>query len=37
MDDLQQRLDTFKVPSTEQAEWRAIVQSTYSDIVVPGP
>lgn len=35
MDDLQQTLDNFKVPAAEQAEVRAIVQSTYGDIVVP--
>jgi hemoglobin len=34
MDDLQQTLDKFKVPEVEQAELRAIVQSTYGDIVV---
>jgi hemoglobin len=34
MDDLQQALDKFKVPAAEQAEVKAIVQSTYSDIVV---
>ena len=34
MDDFQQTLDKFKVPSAEQAELRAIVQSTYGDIVV---
>jgi hemoglobin len=34
MDDLQQTLDNFKVPAAEQAELRAIVQSTYGDIVV---
>ena len=34
MDDLQQTLDKFKVPAAEQAEVRAIVQSTYDDIVV---
>jgi hemoglobin len=34
MDDFQQTLDKFKVPATEQAELRAIVQSTYNDIVV---
>jgi hemoglobin len=34
MHDLQQTLDKFKVPAAEQAELRAIVQSTYSDIVV---
>lgn len=35
MDDLQQALDKFNVPPAEQAEVRAIVQSTYGDIVVP--
>ena len=34
MDDLQQTLDRFQVPAAEQAELRAIVQSTYGDIVV---
>ena len=34
MADLQQTLDKFKVPAAEQAELRAIVQSTYGDIVV---
>jgi hemoglobin len=34
MDDFQQTLDKFKVPPSEQAELRAIVQSTYGDIVV---
>ena len=34
MDDLQQTLDKFEVPTAEQAELRAIVQSTYGDIVV---
>ena len=34
MDDVQQTLDKFKVPATEQAEVKAIVQSTYGDIVV---
>lgn len=34
MDDFQQALDKFKVPSAEQAELRAIVQSTYGDIVI---
>jgi hemoglobin len=34
MDDFQQTLDKFKVPPVEQAELRAIVQSTYGDIVV---
>ena len=34
MDDLQQTLDKFKVPALEQAELKAIVNSTYNDIVV---
>jgi hemoglobin len=34
MDDLQRTLDKFRVPAAEQAELRAIVQSTYGDIVV---
>jgi hemoglobin len=34
MDDFQQTLDKFKVPLSEQAELKAIVQSTYGDIVV---
>jgi hemoglobin len=34
MDDLQQTLDKFQVPAAEQAELRAIVQSTYGDIVM---
>jgi hemoglobin len=34
MDDFQQTLDKFKVPAAEQAELRAIVESTYGDIVV---
>jgi hemoglobin len=34
MDDFQQTLDKFKVPAAEQVELRAIVQSTYGDIVV---
>ena len=34
MDDFQQTLDKFDVPPGEQAELRAIVQSTYADIVV---
>ncbi len=33
MDDFQQTLDKFKVPATEQAELKAIVNSTYGDIV----
>jgi hemoglobin len=37
LDDLQQPLDKFVVPATEQADLRAIVNSTRSDIVVaPG-
>ncbi|HEX3302164.1 MAG TPA: group 1 truncated hemoglobin [Thermomicrobiales bacterium] len=35
MDDLQQTLDKFRVPAAEQAEVRAIVDSTRSGIVVP--
>ena len=34
IDDFQQTLDKFKVPAAEQAELKAIVQSTYADIVV---
>src|SRR5918994_6264185 len=34
MDDFQQTLDKFKVPSAEQAELRAIVQSTYGDTLL---
>lgn len=34
MDDLKQTLGKFKVPEAEQAELRAIVESTYGDIVV---
>jgi hemoglobin len=37
MDDFQQTVDKFKVPAVEQAELRAIVESTYGDIVVPTP
>jgi hemoglobin len=33
MDDFQQTLDKFNVPAAEQAELKAIVNSTYSDIV----
>jgi len=36
MDDLQHSLDRFAVPAQEQAELKAIVNSTRSDIVVPG-
>ena len=34
MDDFQQTLDKFKVPAGERAELKAIVQSTYGDIVI---
>jgi hypothetical protein len=34
MDDFQKTLDKFQVPAPEQAELRAIVQSTYGDIVM---
>jgi hemoglobin len=34
MDDFQKTLDEFKVPAAEQAELKAIVNSTYGDIVV---
>ena len=34
MDDLQQSLDKFNVPAPEQMELKAIVQSTYGDIVI---
>jgi len=34
MDDFQQTLDKFKVPAEEQAELKAIVDSTRSDIVI---
>lgn len=37
MDDFQQTVDKFKVPAVEQAELRAIVESTYGDIVVDAP
>src|SRR5437868_4842068 len=33
-DDFQQTLDKFKVTAEEQAEWKAIVDSTRSDIVI---
>jgi hypothetical protein len=33
MDDFQQSLDKFNVPAAEQAELKAIVNSTYGDIV----
>jgi hemoglobin len=34
MDDFQQTVDKFKVPAIEQGELRAIVESTYGDIVI---
>jgi hemoglobin len=34
MDDFQQSLDQFKVSDAEQAELKAIVNSTYGDIVI---
>jgi hypothetical protein len=34
LDDLQQSLDKFEVPEAEQAEIKAIIDSTRSDIVV---
>ena len=34
MDDFRQTLDKFKVPPGEQSELRAIVESTYGEIVV---
>jgi hemoglobin len=34
LDDLQQTLDKFAVPEAEQAEIKAIVNSTRADIVV---
>jgi hemoglobin len=34
MDDFQHSLDKFNVPSAEQTELKAIVQSTYGDIVI---
>jgi hemoglobin len=34
LDDLQQTLDTFAVPQADQAEIKAIIASTRSDIVV---
>jgi len=34
MDDLRQTLDKFGVPAPEQAELKAIVESTRADIVV---
>jgi len=37
LNDLQQALDKFSVPAEEQAELKAIVNSTRSDIVVETP
>ena len=37
LDDFQQTLDKFKVPAGEQAELKAIVNSTRVDIVVDSP
>jgi hemoglobin len=37
MDDFQQTLDKFSVPAAEQAELKAIVDSTYGDIVIDKP
>lgn len=34
MDDFQQTMDKFKVPAAERGELKAIVDSTYGDIVV---
>jgi hemoglobin len=34
LDDFQRTLDKFKLPAKEQAELKAIVNSTRSDIVV---
>ena len=34
MDDFQQTLDKFSVPTAEQTELKAIVNSTYGDIVI---
>lgn len=34
MDDFQQTLDKFKVAASEQTQLRAIVESTYGDIVL---
>lgn len=34
MDDFQQTLDKFSVPAVEQGELKAIVNSTYGDIVI---
>jgi hemoglobin len=34
MDDLQQTLDKFSVAAAQQSELKAIVNSTYGDIVI---
>ena len=34
MDDFRQTMDKFKVPAAEQGELKAIVDSTYDDIVI---
>ena len=34
LDDFQQTLDKFKVPAEEQAQLKAIVDSTRADIVI---
>jgi len=34
MDDFQQTVDKFKVAAAERSELRAIVESTYGDIVI---
>ena len=34
MEDFQQSLDKFNVPAAEQEELKAIVNSTYGDIVI---
>lgn len=37
MDDFQQTMDKFQVPAAERAELRAIIDSTYGDIVCGKP
>ena len=37
LNDFQQTLDKFKVPAEEQAELKAIVDSTRTDIVIDSP
>jgi hypothetical protein len=34
MDDFRQTMDKFKVPAAERGELKAIVDSTYGDIVI---